>query len=383
MNSILQKKSVCLALCILIFPLSSYSVEPLFDTPSDMEPTIIDRVLDVFGADAGFNDKEKIDMSYIPTAYYTPEKQFGVGLLFVGLYQTEQNTPLSSLIINTFASMNQSYGVTLESLHYFDQGKQRLDIELELHNEAAVYYGIGIEAGENYQNKHDYDEQLVSFKPTYKRQVDDNFFIGVGAEITNVSADNINSDYINTPAILPSDTSAGLRVNSSYDSRDYHLNPTDGWLVEIEAGLFHRSDNDNQYSKYGVELSNYIDLSPAPGLIAWQIQGQFSSGDVPWYALSDIGGSKAMRGYIRGRYRDKQMVMGQLEYRLPIFQRYGMVFWGGVGSVASQMSELNNDLLTSVGMGFRVKIKDRVNLRADIGQGEHETHFYLNVKEAF
>lgn len=379
--------TVCrLSVLLAGFSPVAFAVEPLIATPNDYQPNIVDDVLDIFGADADFDRSKTIDMSYIPTAYYTPEKQFGVGLLLVGLYKTdkatEQEQP-SSLVVNTYASMNQSYGISAENMTYFNQGQQRLNLELELHNEAAVYYGIGSAAGDNENNKNDFDEVLVSFKPTWMTALADNYFVGIGAEVTHAKAENIESEAGPTSLTLPSSTSSGIRLLSSYDSRDYRLNASEGWLFEVDAALFHRSDNNEQYGRYGVELNNYIDLSPMPGLLAWQLQGQFSSGDVPWYALPDLGGSSAMRGYIRGRYRDKQMAMGQVEYRLPAFQRYGMVFWGAAGSVAPSIHELNQDVLASVGTGFRVRIKDRINLRADIGKGKHETHFYLNVNEAF
>ena len=66
-----------------------------------------------------------------------------------------------------------------------------------------------------------------------------------------------------------------------------------------------------------------------------------------------------------------------------MFQRYGMVFWGAVGSVAPKVSELTDTLLTAYGTGFRFKIKDNINLRFDVGVGENETNFYLNVNEVF
>jgi hypothetical protein len=104
---------------ILLFTLCAFSnlaiaVDPLFETPEDMQPTWIDDILSVFGADGGFDETKPIDMSYLPTAYYTPEKKFGVGLLMVGLYKTDNATSEeqpSSLVLNSFVSMNNSYGV--------------------------------------------------------------------------------------------------------------------------------------------------------------------------------------------------------------------------------------------------------------------------------
>lgn len=379
-----------LLLSLFVFSNAAIAVEPLFETPEDMEPTWVDDILSVFGADGEFDETKAIDMSYLPTAYYTPEKKFGVGLLMVGLYKTDNASPEeqpSSLVLNSFVSMNNSYGVEVENMTFFNQGKQRLLLELELHNEASVYYGQGIEQGDLDSNHHEFEEQLFSFKPRWMTEVADNYFIGVGADLIYASAGKLELVETETPVdsadILPNNFSSGVVITSIYDSRDYRLNATKGWLFQIDAGLYHNNQS-SSFSTYNIELANYIDLgSFAPGLIAWQVQGHFTDGDVPWNMLPDLGGSNAMRGYIKGRYRDEQMMMGQVEYRLPIFQRYGMVFWGAVGSVAPHVSDLTEELLTSYGTGFRFNIKDNINLRFDVGVGENETNFYLNVNEVF
>ncbi|MGX9460078.1 BamA/TamA family outer membrane protein [Shewanella sp. A14] len=378
-----------LLVALFVFSNTATAVEPLFETPKDMEPTWVDELLTVFGADGKFDDSKTIDMSYLPTAYYTPEKKFGVGLLMVGLYKTDnalsEEQP-SSLVLNSFVSMNQSYGVNVENMTFFNQGKQRLLLDLELHNEAAVYYGVGIEQGDQDLNNHEFDEQLYSFKPRWMSEFADHYFVGVGADLIYASSDNLalvsTGATVNSSNILPNNFSSGVVITSIYDSRDYRLNATKGWLFQIDAGLY-KNDKFDSFSTYNIELANYIDLGPTPGLIAWQVQGHLTSGDVPWNLLPDLGGSDAMRGYIRGRYRDEQMMMGQIEYRLPVFQRYGMVFWGAVGSVAPKVSELTDTLLTAYGTGFRFKIKDNINLRLDVGVGENETNFYLNVNEVF
>jgi outer membrane protein assembly factor BamA len=217
-------------------------------------------------------------------------------------------------------------------------------------------------------------------------EVASNYFIGVGADFIYTTADSLELVATEAPVdsstLLPDNFSSGVVVTSIYDSRDYRLNATKGWLFQVDAGLY-QNDQFDSFSTYNIELANYIDLGSTPGLIAWQVQGHLTSGDVPWNLLPDLGGSDAMRGYIRGRYRDEQMMMGQVEYRLPVFQRYGMVFWGAVGSVAPKVSELTDTLLTAYGTGFRFKIKDNINLRFDVGVGENETNFYLNVNEVF
>ncbi|SQH78428.1 conserved exported protein of unknown function [Shewanella benthica] len=383
-----------LLLSLFVFSNVAIAVEPLFAMPEDMEPTWLDNILSIFGADGEFDETKAIDMSYLPTAYYTPEKKFGVGLLMVGLYKTanaSSDEQPSSLVLNSFVSMNNSYGVEVENMTFFNQGQQRLLLELELHNEAAVYYGQGIEQGDQDSNHHEFEEQLYSFKPRWMTEVADNYFIGIGADLIYASAGKLELVKTETPVdsadapleTLPNNFSSGLVITSIYDSRDYRLNATKGWLFQIDASLYHNNQSAS-FSTYDIELAHYIDLgNSAPGLIAWQVQGHFTHGDVPWNMLPDLGGSNAMRGYIKGRYRDEQMMMGQVEYRLPIFQRYGMVFWGAVGSVAPHVSDLTEELLTSYGTGLRFNIKDNINLRFDVGLGENETNFYLNVNEVF
>ena len=176
-----MKRILLLTLCA--FSNAAIAVEPLFETPENMEPTWVDDILSVFGADGEFDESKAIDMSYLPTAYYTPEKKFGVGLLMVGLYKTDnassEEQP-SSLVLNSFVSMNNSYGVEVENMTFFNQGKQRLLLELELHNEASVYYGQGIAQGDLDSNHHEFEEQLYSFKPRWMTEVADNYFIEIG-----------------------------------------------------------------------------------------------------------------------------------------------------------------------------------------------------------
>ncbi|MEG3696759.1 hypothetical protein V5098_27035, partial [Vibrio coralliirubri] len=278
-------KSISLSLCSTTIALLSTgalaeSIEPLFETPEYLEHTWVDDVLDVFGADGEFDESKTIDMSYLPTAYYTPEKKFGVGLLMVGLYHTDgadSSAQPSSLVVNSFVSQNKSYGVSIENMTYFDQGKQRLLLDVDLHNEASVYYGKGIIAGDKDSNKHEFDEVLYSFKPTWMTALGPHYYLGVGGDITYAKAEkleNVVNDSSSTPFYeLPSGTSAGVVLSSVYDSRDYRLNASDGWLFLFDAGLYQNFESDKTYSLYDLEVANYINLNPIPGLVAWQVQG--------------------------------------------------------------------------------------------------------------
>jgi outer membrane protein assembly factor BamA len=378
----------------LLLAHSSYAatVSPLLETPDDLPPTFLDKALTSIGADSGFDRSKGVDVSYIPTVFYNPEMEFGGGVLAIGLYKidsaTEEEQP-SSVVVNTYISTNLSVGVTVDNMTFLNQGKDRLPIYFEVHDEPKVYYGKGYESTEDDNNKITYTETMATLNPKWMRELQDDFFLGLGADFTFIKTRDSEVDddlTVGNPALiddLESNTTFGLSASALYDTRDYVLNPTEGWLLQMDAGAYFNEIDSSTYGKYDFEILNFTSLNPLPGLLAFQAQANLSSGEVPWSMLSDLGGAYAMRGYILGRYRDNQMAMAQVEYRLPLYRRSGAVFWTGIGSIGDDVSDLSNDLLATYGLGYRFLLKGRINVRADLGFGENETGFYFNVNEVF
>ncbi|MFO5976518.1 hypothetical protein ACLBSL_16985, partial [Klebsiella pneumoniae] len=107
-------------------------------------------------------------------------------------------------------------------------------------------------------------------------------------------------------------------------------------------------------------------------------------GEVPWSMMPLLGSDERMRGYYQGRYRDKNVVSGQLEYRRQLTWRHGIVAWAGAGTMGPSLSSLNNGRwLPSAGIGYRFEFKPRVNVRLDYGIGNGSSGFYFQVGEAF
>jgi hypothetical protein len=74
--------------------------------------------------------------------------------------------------------------------------------------------------------------------------------------------------------------------------------------------------------------------------IIWNGNFLFSSfsGNVPYRMLPTLGGSKYLRGYYKGRFRDKNLILIQQECRMPLYKRLGIAVFGGVGEVASTLA---------------------------------------------
>lgn len=99
--------------------------------------------------------------------------------------------------------------------------------------------------------------------------------------------------------------------------------------------------------------------------------------------LSSLGGSYTMRGYYENRYRDKNAVDLNLELRQRVWGRWGVVVWGGIGTVFHGKGIKFDNLLPNGGIGIRWEFKKNVNVRLDYGFGKGESGIIFNINEAF
>jgi outer membrane protein assembly factor BamA len=124
-------------------------------------------------------------------------------------------------------------------------------------------------------------------------------------------------------------------------------------------------------------------------VLAIQAYGFFNAGDVPLRSLASFGGANSMRGFYDGRYRSKNQIVAQAEYRVPLFWRIGAVGFAGVGNVGNRVDEVNLKALKySLGGGLRVALNrtEKLNLRIDygFGIGQHTSNgLYFQLGEAF
>lgn len=102
--------------------------------------------------------------------------------------------------------------------------------------------------------------------------------------------------------------------------------------------------------------------------------------------MSTAGNDDILRGYPRNRFRDLNFAGVQLEYRFPLFWRFGMVSFGGAGDVFRKVDDVNiNTLKYSIGTGLRFLVNpaERLNIRFDYARGREGGYFYFSVAEAF
>jgi len=230
----------------------------------------------------------------------------------------------------------------------------------------------------------------VKFVATGLAEVSENFYAGVGFDIANyfkVTPDSNSFLITENVSGLEGGTNVGLGLAGSFDSRDNRYNASQGAFA-LTTLLFypHFLGSEYEYLKFELDLRKYFNPW-FKHVIALQATTSYANDEVPFYELPMLGGENQMRGYYKGAYRDRVLVDGQIEYRLPIWNIFGATTWIGTGRVAHAYSELSFEgWKLSYGFGLRIRVdsKNNTNLRFDFGFGpDGISGTYINFAEAF
>lgn len=179
---------------------------------------------------------------------------------------------------------------------------------------------------------------------------------------------------------------SGIGAGINYDTRDNIFFPGRGWLVDASAyGESSLTGSQFNYRRFSADAARYWTLGKK-GVLALNAVSVFSFGDVPFHQMPMIGGTKRLRGYFEGKYRDNHLLILQGEYRQPLFWRLGAVAFGGLGMVSDRVENLSvRHTRHHFGTGLRLTIDkaQKINIRADYGWGYRSSGFYLTFGEAF
>jgi hypothetical protein len=189
------------------------------------------------------------------------------------------------------------------------------------------------------------------------------------------------------PELIPNVkfTLGALIIPFEIDSRDNENFPRSGWKIDGSAKLYRDEvGSDFDAGVYKVFFNRYFPMRETDTL-ATRLVIKSSDGDAPFFLLSTFGGSKDLRGYPSGRYRDYKMYALQTEYRWHFNQRWIFTGFAGFGEVAETFKDFGKDLLPAAGVGVRFVLskKHRISLSSDVGVGKDGVEFYFGIGEAF
>lgn len=347
---------------------------------------IIDKVIDYFSHTNDQRTDGRFDVSFIGGPHYSSDTKFGIGLVAAGTYSAAPGdtlTPLSNVSLYADITSVGCLNVGIRGNQIFRGDKYRLNYDVGFTYFPNKFWGIGFDQNINDKNETDYDllesEVIVEFLMNAGRR----WYVGPVAQFNYVNgsnADNLalwNGEEMRT-------FNYGIGVSAQYDTRDNLTNPHRGWYLRADQIFLPRfMGNDYAFSRTEAKACHYHPVWGG-GILAGQLHADINYGNVPWGMLATIGGNHSMRGYYKGRFRDKSEIDFTLELRQHVYGRNGVAVWAGLASVFPRFSDITFDtLLPNCGVGYRWEFKKDMNVRVDVGFGRRSIGFIFGINEAF
>ena len=342
-------------------------------------------------------DKESKTFMVLPLITSNPAMKTGFGAMpmyFFKLKKKDTISPPSMVVLYGVYTTNKSHILVPAARLFWNEDKNRLNLaagNVRINNDFT--YDIM-----------DEDLQLVfseirSFITVeYSRKVFGDFYVGalyLGMQTDykfdqgNDEENDFTQEFFEENGITDNFVSS-IGLSLSFDNRDYVYYPTKGINVNVRP-KFNRTwlGSDNDYIDTDYNAAYYTPLS-INSVLAIGLAGGFATGDVPFDGYQNYGVKNSLRGYTTGKYKGKNMIALQAEYRRTIYKRWGGVLFAGTGSVWGNDNEgeesFERDWLPSAGLGARFLIsrEKKINLRLDYAIGvDGNQGLYFGIMEAF
>lgn len=342
------------------------------------------------------SDLSQPQLLVYPTLAFAPETSWEIGLSALYVYFAKKDTTnrLSEINAFTFFTLENQYGFWFDHAIYTDKSRWFFLGKLRFQSFPLFYHGIGIDTPKEYTARVEANQIII--KERVLRKLKNDIFLGLEFDFQRLAGtDFVLADPDNPTFELPlghaGSTNVGLGLGLIQDNRHNVLNVRKGLFSEL--AFLHYNPAWGSTFNFTSILSDTRIYRPMGknNVLAAQFLGQFNFGNVPFNQLALMGGESLMRGYYLGRYRDRNQLAAQVEYRfLPIpfsfTDRLGFAVFVGAGSVFNQFDELNiSNFVVSGGAGLRFLLfpKKDIWTRLDFAVTEESTGFYLFIGESF
>ena len=296
-------------------------------------------------------------------------------------------TRTSNLQALALYSVEHQLVAAINGAIYFPGEKYILNHQFSYSYYPDNFWGLGKNTPNSNKEPYDYKQFYIYLHP--QRHLGRSYFLGILYELQNVWDVNYapgglfdKESIVGRYGYLVS----GLGLSISYDTRNNAFSPDRGSMLQFYFNHFDPLlGSEYRYTNYVLDLRKFFGFMHGQ-VLAMQAYGYFNTGTVPFRSLASFGGANHLRGYYQGRFRDNNQGLIQAEYRIPVIWRFGLVGFGGIGNVASDLRDFDLTYVKySFGAGIRFALNksERLNLRLDYGIGQGCSGFYFQLGEAF
>ena len=259
------------------------------------------------------------------------------------------------------------------------------------------FFGLGPNSSQDEESNYAHEQAAVTAGFGMNLSTSVSWTIQVGYELNDI-LDGRDTDLPLTTDLYTESTLSGvgsritiarLGAHLEHDSRNRLGNPSSGGQLSFDAGLAGGLEDDRfGFWRLGVDITRYYHLFYQRVLALRAGAGvvrPISNRQIPFYELNELGRRETIRGYSRGRYRDRDMVLCTAEYRFPLraekSKRTGLdaLLFLDAGQVHDSMFDrfAIDAFKVALGCGLRLYNRDGETVRFEIGRGKEQTRFYL------
>lgn len=326
-----------------------------------------------------------------PVFFYLPETRFGIG--GAGIYsfrfrKDSTNARPSRVNIGFAVTQNRQLLLYLPFQLFPNNGQYNFYGEVGWFRYNFFYFGTGNNQLPDYRERYAVDFPRVRLSGLYR--IRPGLYTGLRWWYEDWKLSELEPmGQLVSGAVSGSRggrvTGPGVVLN--YDTRNSVFFPTRGILLETSFQTFGKSTGSQfTFTRTLVDAATYVKPIKTAVLAINGIV-ELNSGQPPFYLMALMGGTKRMRGFYEGRFRDNNLVLVQTEWRQQIWKRFGAVAFGGLGIVADTPNHFaisNTRYTYGAGLRFELDQKEHINVRLDYGRGTfNSSGFYLTIGEAF
>ena len=346
------------------------------------------RLIEYFAKSDKPDPDKRIDFGIIGGPHFASDTGAGLGLVASATYSTDRSdSTLERSNASLYSDMTTKgfLMIGLRGNNFFPHNRIRMDYRLYVYTFPSYLWGFSYDQSDTDSNKSKYSRTTFEVMTRLLYRLDRPSYVGPIVRYQYVHAYTLKDIAPQLLTGMPMTVSdLGVGLSYTLDSRDFMLNASRGWFVQIDfTSNPHFLGNKNTYYTAEAQVATYR-RAWRGAIIAGELHTRQSTGHVPWPMLAEVGSSNRMRGYYEGRYRDKNVIEAQVELRQHIWHRNGMVLWLGAAEVFDEYQSMRfKHILPNAGVGYRWQFKKGVNVRLDYGFSRNGGGFIFNINEAF
>jgi outer membrane protein assembly factor BamA len=351
--------------------------------------------------DTGMQKAGRLHISALPVVGYTLQTGFaGVISSNFAFYTSEQRQAnISSILTSITYSQYRQIIFPIQADIWTKDNKYNIVTDWRYLKYPSLTYGLG--GNTSPDSGYNIDYAYLRLHQAILRKVTSDLYLGLGYDldylwdIAEIDPPPGKTTDFQRYGFHKTEIASGVSLHFLYDSRRNQINPDGGGYASVSyRPNFTFLGSDANWQSLILDLRKYIRWPGSTHNVValwsynWLTTG---SGNPPYLLLPSTGWdaySNTGRGYIQGRYRSRNMLYLEAEYRFRILSNglLGGVVFGNAGSMSEMGSGHFEYITPGYGAGLRISLNkfSRTNLCIDYGWGTHGSGgFFVNLGEVF